>query len=74
MNVLVKVACCMVLLFAFVPSAPPQVGSSITVDVTEILVHATVSEHHGAPVAGLAKENFSIIPMERIWAIGLAIP
>jgi Ca-activated chloride channel homolog len=60
MNVLVKVASCMVLLFAFVPSATPQVGS-ITVDVTEILVHATVSEHHGAPVAGLEKENFSIM-------------
>jgi Ca-activated chloride channel family protein len=61
MNGLATVARCLILLFAFAPSALTGQDARITVDVTEILVHATVSDHRGAPVAGLNKENFSIM-------------
>jgi Mg-chelatase subunit ChlD len=57
---------CLALLGTFAvaqPPAQPQVPDArytINVGVQEVLLHATVRNHKGTPVAGLNKENFQV--------------
>jgi Ca-activated chloride channel homolog len=55
---------CLVLIaasaFAQQPSQAPDARYTINVGVEEVLLHATVRNHKGAPVAGLNKDNFQV--------------
>jgi len=42
------------------PSAPPDVPYTINVSVDEVVLHLTVRNRKGTPVAGLGKDNFQI--------------
>src|SRR5881275_3127111 len=42
------------------PSPPSDTGYRIRVNVDEVVLHATVRNRHGVPVAGLSKDNFQI--------------
>jgi Ca-activated chloride channel homolog len=42
------------------PSPPPDVPFTINVSVDEVVLHATVRNNKGTPVAGLGKDNFQV--------------
>ncbi len=42
------------------PSPPPDAPYTINVSVNEVLLHATVRNRRGTPVAGLGKDNFQV--------------
>lgn len=42
------------------PTSPPDSRYTINVSVREVVVHATVRDRKGTPVAGLSQENFQV--------------
>ncbi|PYV47199.1 MAG: VWA domain-containing protein, partial [Acidobacteria bacterium] len=42
------------------PSSPSESGYKLSVNVDEVVLHATVRNRKGTPVAGLGKDNFQI--------------
>jgi len=42
------------------PSPPSDSGYTVSVNVDEVVLHATVRNRRGAPVAGLSKDNFQV--------------